>query len=113
MPVGYSTVVNGWIAISVLGMAMFVCVPLPGKAQQAAPPSPPEATAASGGEARDQPAASDSVRSGLQGRLLQVPVTTLTPGAINVRPAIKTPPIDDPAAAQRGMRAFIAFNCVG
>ncbi|MBV9631087.1 MAG: cytochrome c [Xanthobacteraceae bacterium] len=59
------------------------------------------------------PAATSDSSAGLHGKLLQVPVTTLAPGGTNPRPTIKTPPLDDPAAAQRGMQAFNALNCVG
>jgi cytochrome c oxidase cbb3-type subunit 3 len=44
--------------------------------------------------------------------LLKVPITTLTPGAIDVRPKLKHPPLDQ-AAAERGMSNFASFNCVG
>lgn len=44
--------------------------------------------------------------------LLRVPVSGLVPGAISVTPDIKIPEAGA-AAAQRGMKAFIAFNCVG
>jgi cytochrome c oxidase cbb3-type subunit 3 len=46
------------------------------------------------------------------GNLLQVPINTFAPGAVSVRPKLKLPKFDD-AAAQRGMKAFSAFNCVG
>ncbi len=98
---------------AVSGLLMFAAVALPSQAQQAAPPSMPLATGASPGSAPGNPAASESTPGGLQGKLLQVPVTTLAPGGINARPTIKTPPISDPAAAQRGLQAFNAFNCVG
>jgi cytochrome c oxidase cbb3-type subunit III len=45
--------------------------------------------------------------------LLQVPVTTLTPGDVNVRPNINVPMLSDPKSAQRGMKYFANFNCVG
>src|SRR5208282_6282304 len=57
------------------------------------------------------PAAGDATAAD-QNELLRVPVSGLVPGAISVRPNIKNPEAD-PAAAQRGMKAFIAFNCVG
>jgi cytochrome c oxidase cbb3-type subunit 3 len=44
--------------------------------------------------------------------LLRVPVSGLVPGAIAVRPDVKIPE-GGAAAAQRGMKAFNAFNCVG
>ena len=47
------------------------------------------------------------------GQLLRVPTNTIIPGAVPVRPEIKVPALDDPAAPQRGMMAFNAFNCVG
>jgi cytochrome c oxidase cbb3-type subunit III len=45
--------------------------------------------------------------------LLQVPVSGLTPGAVKVRPVVKVPVLSDPKAAQRGMKYFASFNCVG
>jgi cytochrome c oxidase cbb3-type subunit 3 len=45
--------------------------------------------------------------------MLQVPVTGLIPGATGAGPAIRNPVADDPAAAQRGMTHFAAFNCIG
>jgi cytochrome c oxidase cbb3-type subunit 3 len=45
--------------------------------------------------------------------LVHVPVVTLYPGAVPVRPTVKSPVADDPAAAQRGMEYFIQMNCVG
>ncbi|HVV65943.1 MAG TPA: cytochrome c [Rhizomicrobium sp.] len=45
--------------------------------------------------------------------LLRVPVTGVTPGAVNPAPAIKNPVAGDPNAIARGMQAFNAFNCSG
>lgn len=45
--------------------------------------------------------------------LVHVPVVTLYPGAVPVRPTVKNPVADDPAAAQRGMEYFNQMNCVG
>jgi cytochrome c oxidase cbb3-type subunit 3 len=47
------------------------------------------------------------------GQLLQVPINTIIPGAAPVRPQIENPAVEDPAAPQRGLMAFNAFNCVG
>ena len=47
------------------------------------------------------------------GQLLRVPTNTIIPGAVPVRPQIDMPALNDPAAPQRGMMAFNAFNCVG
>ncbi len=47
------------------------------------------------------------------GQLLQVPVNTFVPGAVPAEAKITIPALSDPAAPQRGMRAFAAFNCVG
>jgi cytochrome c oxidase cbb3-type subunit 3 len=47
------------------------------------------------------------------GQLLRVPTNTIIPGAVPVAPQIKAPALEDPAAPQRGMMAFNAFNCVG
>jgi cytochrome c oxidase cbb3-type subunit 3 len=42
-----------------------------------------------------------------------VPVVTLYPGDVPIRPEVKSPVADDPAAAQRGMEFFNQMNCVG
>jgi cytochrome c oxidase cbb3-type subunit 3 len=44
--------------------------------------------------------------------LLKVPVSKLTPGAVEIGAKIKHPPLDQ-AAAERGMSDFASFNCVG
>lgn len=78
----------------------------PAAAQQSSPAqSPvPGSAAATGGEA---------VAGDAQNKLLQVPVNTIVPGAVSVRPRIINAAVNDPAAVERGMRAFNAFNCVG
>lgn len=45
--------------------------------------------------------------------LLRSAVTNIFPGGISTQPPIKNPVGNDPAAPQRGMRYFTAFNCVG
>ena len=40
-------------------------------------------------------------------------VLPAVPGAVPVRPQIEIPALQDPAAPQRGLMAFNAFNCVG
>jgi cytochrome c oxidase cbb3-type subunit III len=45
--------------------------------------------------------------------LMQVPVSHLSPNALPNRPPIKNPVQGDPQAAERGMRYFTNFNCVG
>jgi cytochrome c oxidase cbb3-type subunit III len=47
------------------------------------------------------------------GPLLYAPVNTFIPGAANAQERVDILPLDDPAAPQRGMMAFNAFNCVG
>jgi cytochrome c oxidase cbb3-type subunit 3 len=54
-----------------------------------------------------------TVGGGRPGVFMQVPVSHLFPGAIPSRPTIKNPVQGDPKAAERGMRYFINFNCVG
>jgi cytochrome c oxidase cbb3-type subunit 3 len=46
-------------------------------------------------------------------RLLQVPVTGLIPGGVKEGPGIRNPVAEDPAAIERGMKHFSAFNCIG
>ncbi|MBV8193443.1 MAG: c-type cytochrome [Alphaproteobacteria bacterium] len=45
--------------------------------------------------------------------LLAVPVTGILPGAVPPPENLKNPFDHDPAAIERGMQHFIAFNCVG
>lgn len=45
--------------------------------------------------------------------LLRTPVSNVFPGGIPIRPPIQNPVGNDPGAPERGMRYFIAFNCVG
>jgi cytochrome c oxidase cbb3-type subunit 3 len=53
------------------------------------------------------------VGGGRPGAFMQVPVSHLSPGALPNRPVIKNPVQGDPKAAERGMKYFINFNCVG
>jgi cytochrome c oxidase cbb3-type subunit 3 len=46
-------------------------------------------------------------------QLLQVPVNTFVPGAAPADAKVTIPALNDPAAPQRGMMGFDAFNCVG
>ncbi len=55
----------------------------------------------------------ESVGGAPPGVFMQVPTSHLSPGAIPSRPAIKNPVQGDPKAAERGMRYYITFNCVG
>ena len=45
-------------------------------------------------------------------QLLNVPITTILPGDVNLAPVLKNPVADDSAAAARGMKYFANFNCV-
>jgi cytochrome c oxidase cbb3-type subunit 3 len=83
MPVSLLRLAQVWLMASAYGLA------LSGASAQQNPPSPDTA------------------------KLLQVPVTTLFPGAAAPRLQINTPKLDDPAAARRGMTYFNAMNCVG
>lgn len=49
----------------------------------------------------------------VHGKLLDVPVNTFVPGAARQPAQTANPALSDPAAAERGMAAFVAFNCVG
>lgn len=51
--------------------------------------------------------------SGGTGTLLKAPVSNLFPGGVSTRPNLKNPVGNDPAAPQRGMAYFMAFNCIG
>lgn len=45
-------------------------------------------------------------------QLMKVPVTTLAPGDVDIRPKLQPPAADD-QSAERGMQNFASFNCVG
>jgi cytochrome c oxidase cbb3-type subunit 3 len=45
--------------------------------------------------------------------LIETPVSGLFPGGVPTRPNLQNPVANDPAAPQRGMAYFAAFNCVG
>ncbi|MCP3402090.1 cytochrome c [Bradyrhizobium sp. CCGB01] len=53
------------------------------------------------------------VGNGRPGVFMQVPVTTLFPGAQPDPPQIKNPVQGDPNAQQRGMTYYVSFNCIG
>jgi cytochrome c oxidase cbb3-type subunit 3 len=50
---------------------------------------------------------------GTASEMVHVPVVTLYPGAVPVRPTVRNPVADDPEAVQRGMDLFNQMNCVG
>ncbi|MBS0234884.1 MAG: c-type cytochrome [Proteobacteria bacterium] len=63
----------------------------------------------------EPPPPTDSSNAGTEispAQLLKVPVSGLTPGAVQARPKLNPPPADE-KAAQRGMDDFASFNCVG
>jgi len=55
----------------------------------------------------------ESVGNGRPGVFMQVPVTTLFPGAQPNSPQIKNPSQGDPNAEQRGMTYYVNLNCIG
>jgi cytochrome c oxidase cbb3-type subunit 3 len=55
----------------------------------------------------------EMIAGGRAGTFMRVPVSHLSPGAIPNRPVIKNPVQGDPKAAERGLKYFINFNCVG
>src|SRR5436190_4406130 len=70
----------------------------------ACPQSPPRAN--------EQP--SENYSGGVAAaRLLGTPVSTLIPGNVPVPPRMSNPAGQSAEALQRGMRYFIAFNCIG
>jgi cytochrome c oxidase cbb3-type subunit III len=51
--------------------------------------------------------------SGIAKEWLKVPEVNVFPGAVNPRPNIENPMAKDPSSAERGMKYFNQFNCVG
>jgi cytochrome c oxidase cbb3-type subunit 3 len=73
----------------------------------------PQSEQAQQGGVALRPDFGERVGGGLPSVFMQVPISHLSPGAIPNRPAIKNPVQGDPMAANRGMKYFINFNCVG
>lgn len=46
-------------------------------------------------------------------QLINVPVTKIFPGDVDLTPKVKSPVADDAAAAERGRKYFANFNCIG
>lgn len=46
-------------------------------------------------------------------QLIDVPVTKIFPGDVDLTPKVKSPVADDAAAAERGRKYFANFNCIG
>ena len=86
-------------------------------AQTDAPPPPKETQPPMAQLPAMQAPANLSIRESgagvVSGTMLQVPVSHLFPGGVNPRPPIANPVAADPGAADRGMKYFNSFNCVG
>ena len=86
-------------------------------AQTNAPPPPKEAKPPAASLPLMRAPANLPIRAPIEdvvpSTLLNVPVTHLFPGGVNPRPSITNPVAADPAAADRGMKYFNSFNCVG
>jgi cytochrome c oxidase cbb3-type subunit III len=72
---------------------------------------PPLAGATAGALQANLPTTSTPAQ--VHGTFLDVPINTFIPGAVPAPPQIGNPAESDAAAAERGMMAFNAFNCVG
>jgi cytochrome c oxidase cbb3-type subunit III len=81
----------------------------PGLAQQ----SLPQSEMVKAPQIQIKPDFGETVGGGLPSAFMQVPVTTLFPGAVPTRPVIKNPSAGDSMAAERGMKYFAQFNCIG
>lgn len=96
------------------GHALFIAIPLIGLAGIAvAQQSLPQAEQAQQPSVPLRPGAGAEVSGGRATTFMQVPVSHLFPGAHPDRPPIKNPVAGDPQAAERGMKYFLNFNCVG
>jgi cytochrome c oxidase cbb3-type subunit III len=77
-------------------------------------PNPPEVNPThSLAKNADEQGRVDQFTSGLAGRLLRYPVSGLLPGGVTAPPDMPNPMANDPDAANRGMRYFSDFNCIG
>ena len=106
MPRGFCKFIRLSAGRGALALLCFVAAAQLAHAQQ-----PPTATAPP--SALPPPQINANTPSVAYGQLLQVPINTIIPGAVPVRPQIGIPALQDPAAPQRGLMAFNAFNCVG
>lgn len=101
------------VAAAALGLA-----PVPPTLAQSAPPGAPEQPQPQAGvSAPSLPGAQGAltgqpVLAGSSAQMLQVPVSSLFPGAVPSRPDIRNPTGDE-ASLQRGMKFFSSFNCIG
>jgi cytochrome c oxidase cbb3-type subunit 3 len=89
--------------LAFMWLACSACVVLAQTAPEVATPPAPPADQRVNAHTPDQ----------AYGQLLQVPVNTFVPGAAPLPAMITAPALSDPAAPQRGMTAFAAFNCIG
>jgi cytochrome c oxidase cbb3-type subunit III len=90
-------------------IALGVLEPGVASAQQSLPP----AEQAQQPGVQPRPNIAETVGGSAPNVFMQVPVSTLSPGAVPSRPMIKNPVQGDPQATDRGMKYFINFNCIG
>jgi cytochrome c oxidase cbb3-type subunit III len=99
------------VAIAVLSLlpAASVLAQNPGSVAQQSPGVPPLHSLQSNPENRETVLQYGSDAAAM----IRIPVSNLFPGGVSTRPNFQNPVANDPAAAQRGMSYFNAFNCVG
>ncbi len=62
---------------------------------------------------RNQNSAGNLVNATPPDDLRRVPMVNITPGNVSPEANVKNPFAEDPKSAERGMKYFISFNCVG
>jgi cytochrome c oxidase cbb3-type subunit III len=84
-----------------------------GPPQAVAPPVPQiQSTHSLGNDFNNQRRVQDYSSDSAEA-LLHTPVSKLSPGGSSQAPQVQNPVAGDPGAAQRGMKYFESFNCVG
>lgn len=107
----------GWFGLRMTGVAACACAAIAAAQAQTGPASvaQQEAPTVPATHTLRQDPGQQQLTTQYTGAeaLLRNPVSNLFPGGVSLKPDIKNPVGDDPAAAQRGMGYFLAFNCVG
>jgi cytochrome c oxidase cbb3-type subunit III len=108
---GRSLICAGLAGVAAMGLAGLAV------AQTPAIGAPEQPTPTAGPSSPSLPGAEGSLKGlpamvGSSQQMLEVPVSTLFPGAVSNRPDIRNPAGDE-ASLQRGMKFFSSFNCVG
>jgi cytochrome c oxidase cbb3-type subunit 3 len=110
------------VVLPVLAGLFSAAAQTPGSSSEPGPPKPPGANSSpsqfvnpthSMAKGAGEENSLDQFSSANSDLLLKMAVSGLHPGGVNISPDIPNPVANDPDAANRGMRDFTDFNCVG